>query len=248
MAQSAQSENLHNLVVGGFVSLTTIDYPGHLSAVIFAQGCVWRCPFCYNRHLHPFTKEAAEKWQDIITFLKKRAGILEAVVFSGGEPLAQREHTLAAMQEVKNLGYKIALHTSGVVPDILEEALKLVDWVGLDFKAPPEKYDQATGIKNSWPVFEKSFNTLIKSNVPFEIRTTCDPRILEKKDVLAIAEILNKNKLNNYALQEFLTVGQNLSEEEINNLIPLKKAFFNDTDFEAKLKKLIPNLTIRKKD
>lgn len=41
------------LQVGGITPFTTIDFPGRLAAVIFCQGCPWRCQYCHNRHLLP---------------------------------------------------------------------------------------------------------------------------------------------------------------------------------------------------
>jgi len=104
--------NASSLVVGGFVPLTTIDFPDHLSAVIFCQGCPFDCPYCHNPDLIVKRVKSKYNWSTIISFLIKRRGLLEAVVFSGGEPTLQKE-LINAIHIVKKLGFKIGLHTAG---------------------------------------------------------------------------------------------------------------------------------------
>ena len=89
--------------IGGFVPFSATDYPDHLSAVVFCQGCPWRCGYCHNVHLQPATNATELAWNSILSFLERRRGLLDAVVFSGGEPTLQ--HALAgAMRAVKALG------------------------------------------------------------------------------------------------------------------------------------------------
>ena len=73
--------------VGGLTPLSSTDYPGYLAAVVFCQGCPWRCGYCHNPHLVPGTKEAAVAWDEVMAFLHKRQGLLDAVVFSGDKLL-----------------------------------------------------------------------------------------------------------------------------------------------------------------
>ena len=137
-----------NICVSDVVPLTTIDYPGELAAVLFCQGCPWQCRYCYNTELIPAAKTCKYPWQKIIDFLHRRQGILDAVVFSGGEPLAQTS-LAAAIAEVKALGFKIGLHTGGPYPRRLEQVLPLVDWVGFDVKTITTEYANVTQVKNS---------------------------------------------------------------------------------------------------
>ncbi|MCU7809345.1 MAG: anaerobic ribonucleoside-triphosphate reductase activating protein, partial [Candidatus Thiodiazotropha sp. (ex Semelilucina semeliformis)] len=101
---------LSPLKVGGLVPMTTVDYPGCLSAVIFCQGCPLRCRYCHNSDLLPREAEATIPWREILDFLKRRQGLLDAVVFSGGEPTQQRALP-DAIAEVSAMGFKIGLHT-----------------------------------------------------------------------------------------------------------------------------------------
>ena len=80
---------MSTLRIGGFTPFTTTDYPGQLAAVVFCQGCPWRCAYCHNPHLLPVEGPESHAWPDLLRFLASRRGLLDAVVFSGGEPTLQ---------------------------------------------------------------------------------------------------------------------------------------------------------------
>ena len=124
-----------SLQVGGLTPFTSIDYPGQLAAVVFVQGCPWRCGYCHNPHLQPRGQPAGPRWGEVLAFLRQRAGLLDAVVFSGGEPTLDPALP-QAIAEVRALGFKVGLHSAGIYPQRLQAVLPLVDWVGLDIKAP----------------------------------------------------------------------------------------------------------------
>src|SRR5450759_6030856 len=42
-----------SLCIGGLTPLSLSDWPGQLAAVVFCQGCPWRCGYCHNPHLIP---------------------------------------------------------------------------------------------------------------------------------------------------------------------------------------------------
>ena len=124
--------------IGGIEKFSIVDFPNKMAAVVFMQGCPWRCPFCHNVQLQSIDTETNIVWHKFIDFLEQRKGILDAVVFSGGEPLVQ-EGLIDAIKDVKSLGYIVGLHTGGYRPEFFKEVLELVDWVGFDIKAPLEK-------------------------------------------------------------------------------------------------------------
>ena len=164
---------------------TTVDYPGRLSAVIFCQGCPWRCRYCHNHHLQPF-HPGALSWAKVDEFLQQRRGLLDAVVFSGGEPTAQPT-LLRAILRVRELGYRAALHTAGIYPRRLARVLPSLDWVGFDFKAPLDaRYDAITGRPGTAARVTESLRFLLESGVEYELRTTVHPALL---DTEAKAEI-----------------------------------------------------------
>ena len=177
------------LQVGGFVPFTTLDYPGHLAAVVFCQGCTWRCQYCHNPHLQPFDS-APWGWVEILSQIAERRSFLEAVVFSGGEPTAQAALP-GAMRAVRDFGFKVGLHTAGIFPDRLREVLPLVNWVGLDIKAPFDgRHDHITRTENSFLASAESLRLLLAAGVNYELRTTVHPALLAAEDLAEIQSTL----------------------------------------------------------
>jgi pyruvate formate lyase activating enzyme len=194
------------LRVGGLTPLSTTDYPGQLAAVVFCQGCPWRCAYCHNPHLLPARGASHIAWDDVLAFLRRREGLLDAVVFSGGEPLVQRALT-GAMRTVKQMRFKIGLHTGGAYPARLAEALPLLDWIGFDIKAPFDAYPLITGALDSGGAAKASARLVIESGVAHEFRTTVHPRQLSPHVVRRLADDLARSGVHCYALQEFRAQG-----------------------------------------
>lgn len=173
------------LRVGGFVPFSATDYPGLLSAVVFCQGCPWRCGYCHNPHLLPARGAHEIEWAEVLAFLRTRVGLLDAVVFSGGEPTAQTG-LADAMREVKALGFRIGLHTGGAYPARLAGVLPLVDWVGLDVKAPYGQYKRVTGVPGSGERARECARLVVASGLECQLRTTFDRTLLDAADIDAI--------------------------------------------------------------
>jgi pyruvate formate lyase activating enzyme len=194
------------LRVGGFVPLSSTDYPGALAAVVFCQGCPWRCGYCHNPHLIPADAPSIHSWPDILALLERRRGLLDAVVFSGGEPTLQRG-LIDAMREVRALGFKVGLHTAGAYPARLQALLPLCDWVGLDIKAPFARYDALTGAAKSGERVRASLAALVASGVAHECRTTVHRALHGLDDLLTLAEELLLDGAECYVLQPFRAEG-----------------------------------------
>lgn len=173
------------LKIGGVTPFTTIDYPGQLAAVLFCQGCPWRCSYCHNPHLLAPDSQGAVPWQEVLEFLRRRRGLLDAVVFSGGEPTMQTA-LLEAVLAAKESGFKVGLHTAGPWPDRLLSCLPHLDWVGMDLKAPFEEYEAITGIPGSGEAARMSADLLRRSGIPHRFRVTLDPFLLENRRVEAL--------------------------------------------------------------
>lgn len=193
-----------DFVVGGMQPLTMIDFPGRLATVIFAQGCNLRCRFCHNTTLLSDKPLEQIKWRQIIDFLKDRQGFIEGVVFSGGEPCRQ-DSLLAAMAEVRELGFEIALHTNGFYPEVMAEAIskRLLQFVAVDFKAPLSDYKTLAGVSADEKNFARVAEILVESGVPHEYRTTVHPQLLKEADLMNMADWLCEKKITTYALQQF---------------------------------------------
>ncbi|MHB8122470.1 MAG: anaerobic ribonucleoside-triphosphate reductase activating protein [Desulfuromonadaceae bacterium] len=177
------------LNIGGLTRCTTIDYPGELAAVIFCQGCPWRCGYCHNTHLMPQQSGTPIKWGEAIGFLESRRGLLDAVVFSGGEPTMQAG-LHGAMLAVKKLGFKIGLHTAGAYPEVLEKALPFAEWVGMDLKAPFEEYERVTGIPGSGEAAGRSAELVRRSGVLHQFRTTLAPYLQQNGRIEALQQMV----------------------------------------------------------
>jgi pyruvate formate lyase activating enzyme len=189
-----------HLRVGGLTPLTTIDYPGELAAVVFCQGCPWRCDYCHNEHLWAPHGDNEVPWVDVLAFLARRRSLLDAVVFSGGEPTLQSALP-AAIAEVRSLGFRIGLHTAGPYPQRLARVLPLVDWVGLDIKADREDYPALTGLPRSGEQAWRSLALLLASGVPHEVRVTVDDRHLPAHRVDDLLGRLRDAGVEHVALQ-----------------------------------------------
>jgi len=195
------------LKTGGIEPFSTLDYPNHLSAVVFCRGCQWRCRYCHNVSLQSISKSQCINWEDVICFLEGRKNILEAVVFSGGEPLLQYLSLIEAINDVRHFGFKIGLHTSGYSSTRLKKVIPFIDWIGIDIKATKEKYSQITGIPNSGIQAWKSVEIIAKSNVQYECRTTVHALLHTAKDILEIARNLRNIGVKNFVIQHFRPKG-----------------------------------------
>ena len=176
------------LLIGGIVPFSTVDWPGKLACVAFLAGCPWRCPYCQNAELQR-ASAATLTDADLFALLHARRGLLDGVVFSGGEPLAQ-PGVVEAMREAREQGFAIGLHTCGAFPERLSQALPYVDWVGLDVKAPWDAYDRVTRAAGTGELAQRSLELILEAGVAMEARTTWHPSLLAPEDLTAIAQQL----------------------------------------------------------
>ncbi|WP_322998678.1 anaerobic ribonucleoside-triphosphate reductase activating protein [Castellaniella sp.] len=205
-ARVAPGSGAHRLKAGGLVPFTATDFPGLLAAVVFVQGCPWRCGYCHNPHLQPRTTASPLDWSDILAFLKRRVGLIDGVVFSGGEPTM--DPSLGpAIAQARELGYRIGLHTGGTHPRRLAQVLPQVDWVGLDIKTGFEQYERVTQVANSGTPARASLQAVLDSGVDFECRTTAHPDLISADELLALGRELAALGVRNYAVQIFRPQG-----------------------------------------
>ena len=178
--------------------------------------------------------------EKFLGFLEKRRGILDAVVFSGGEPLVQNSLE-EALDDVIALGYKTALHTGGYRPEALRRVLPKLNWVGFDVKAPltADAYRKSTGGYDKIDNVCQSLNALLESGVDFECRTTCDPRILAVEDIYAIADSLKNSGVKTYRLQRYRQVEDDATPDSE------CEKFFADKALEKYLHESFPDFAFR---
>jgi pyruvate formate lyase activating enzyme len=192
------------MIIGGLQKFSLIDYPGKISAIIFTQGCNFRCPYCHNPELvlpEHFSPPLPE--EEIFSFLEKRRNQLEAVEVTGGEPTLQPD-LLDFLARLKKMGFLVKLDTNGSSPERVEEVLKkkLVDYLALDVKAPLERYQEVTCSKVNPEKIRETIALIMNSGLDYEFRTTIVKSQLSLEDLLKIASLIKGAKL--YALQNFI--------------------------------------------
>jgi len=217
--------------IGGLQKVSLIDYPGKIAAIVFTQGCNFRCGYCHNPELvNPDFFIKPIPLEEVFTFLESRRGKLEGVVVTGGEPLLQ-EGLNDFLKKIKGLSYLIKLDTNGSFPERLRDVIekRLVNYLAMDIKAPLEKY---AGIVKSAVEIKKikeSINLIMNSGLDYEFRTTVVKSQLKKEDIFKIGELLKSGSL--YILQKFIP------SKTLNPQF-LKEDSYSDEEFEEIKRKL----------
>lgn len=201
--------------IRGLQKLTALDFPDRLAATIFTGGCNLRCPFCHNASL-VLRQDEELKEDDILSFLKKRQGVLDGVCITGGEPLLQPD-IADFIKKIKELGFLVKLDTNGAYPEKLKELISqsLIDYVAMDIKNSPQKYPLTCGFKDKpfeefFLPFKKSINILLEGKVDYEFRTTVVKELHTVADIEAAgAEITGAKR---WFLQCFKDSGDTISE------------------------------------
>ncbi len=196
----------HALKVGGMTGFSATDFPGKFATTIFIQGCPWRCSYCHNPHLQERTAASALHWEDILLFLRRRRGFIDVVVFSGGEPCIDPA-LYAAIQEVKQMGFAVGLHTACIYPRQLQQVLPLIDWVGFDVKTRLPDYPALTAIEKSGASILPCVEHILASGVDYECRTTLHPSLLDEAALLELGKQLRDLGVQNYVVQQFRQTG-----------------------------------------
>ena len=195
--------------ISGIQKLTLLDYPGKVACTLFTAGCNFRCPFCHNAMLVlPEQIEEASLGEDeILSFLKKRQGVLDGVAITGGEPLLHRDMP-ELLGKIKALGYKIKLDTNGSNPELLRSIIenRLVDRVAMDIKNAPEAYGETVGVAGlDLAPIEKSKDMLLRGDIDYEFRTTVVKGIHTEESLIGAAKWIAGAK--EYYLQQFKDSG-----------------------------------------
>ena len=258
---TAQAEELR---IAGLVPFSTVDWPGKIAASLFLQGCPWRCPYCHNAEILDVRAPGTVPWQQVSDLMGKRAGLLDGVVFSGGEALLQASSNgsgplEAAMAEVKELGFKVGLHTGGAYPKRLANLLNrgLVDWVGLDIKALPGTYQLATGSPAAATRAESALGVLADFDAArgpdsahkdrdfsWEVRLTLWPGLLGEGRVTApemidyaeqVAKWSRELGARNFALQRYRKPREQTSGSQEPSVTPLSEGPHWEADQAARV-------------
>lgn len=213
----------------GFQKLTLLDYPEHVACTLFTKGCNFRCPFCHNARLVTENTEDEQYGEDmVLSYLKKRVGILDGVCITGGEPLLHKELP-DFIRKVKDLGYQVKLDTNGSFPGILKSLVNegLLDYVAMDVKNSMERYGETIDVPDfdTAPI-EESIDFLLEGHVPYEFRTTVVAEFHTTQDIVSISKRIQG--ATKYFLQNFVDsgclIGENLHSVDKNVMENMQNA------------------------
>ena len=179
--------------IGGFQKFSLSDFPGCPAAIVFTQGCNFRCPFCHNGALIPETPNDGllipEEY--VLSYLHSRAGKLDGLVVTGGEPTLQKR-LAPFLRRVREIGYRTKIDTNGSRPDVIARLISedLVDFISMDVKAPPRLYDRLTGVSAPIDDITRSIELLSLSGIEHEFRTTRVSALLSDDEMDGVAGMI----------------------------------------------------------
>ena len=230
------------LEIKGLQKMSVIDYPGKVAAVVFTGGCNFRCPFCQNPELvlEP-EKQPSIAEGEFFGFLEERRKWIDGVCITGGEPTIW-PGLPDFIKKIKSMGFFVKLDTNGSNPEMLEVLLKenLLDYISMDIKAPPEKYEAAAGVKVEMEKIKKSAELIRNSGVEYEFRSTILPKIHAKEDLLKIGNWLEGSR--KFSIQQFRnekTIDpafqreKTFSREELEGFREMLKPYFDEVEVRA---------------
>ena len=186
------------MYVGGSV-ISSVEFHGNMSLVLFMSKCPLACRYCHNAELLEDNTE--KSFEEITQEIDSSADFLDAIVISGGEPLVQTDAVIEILKYVRQIGLKTKLDTSGIYPDRLKKILDLdlLDYVSLDVKTTFSKYRKITGANIGFQV-KKSMELINEAGVHLEIRTTYVPTLHTKKDIMNLVDEIEAEV---YTIQQF---------------------------------------------
>lgn len=219
------------MIIGGLQKLSLLDFPDKTACIVFTHGCNFRCPFCHNASL-VIGNETFSSEEEVFTLLKKRKGLLDGVVITGGEPLIHKD-LKELILKIRNEGYSVKLDTNGTFPDRLNELidLKLVDYVAMDIKNSPERYAETIGLASfDLAPVKKSVELLKEGKVDYEFRTTVVKPYFDEKSFVGIGEWIKGAK--RYYLQNFKDSGE--------LILPEKCSAYSEEEMQEFLSVILP--------
>ncbi|MHC0447996.1 anaerobic ribonucleoside-triphosphate reductase activating protein [Flavobacterium sp. 3-218] len=201
---------------------TLLDYPHKTACIVWFAGCNMRCLYCYNPDI--VLGKGKISFDDVLSFLKTRKGLLDGVVLSGGECTLHKK-IIDFIKEIKAMGFAVKIDTNGSNPKILNSLIHdlLIDYVALDYKSLPHTFEKLTQ-SGLFSEFEESLELLIRSGIPFEVRTTFHSSLITENDFVKMIEYLEKQNFEgNYYVQHFMNNVPTLSKlDDSNKRIQLK--------------------------
>ncbi len=220
--------------IGGIQKTSFLDYPDKISAIVFTQGCNFRCGYCHNPELTVMRKKPDDF--GFFEFLQNRKGKLDGVVITGGEPCLQSDlHDF--IKQIRGMGFCVKLDTNGSMPDVLKQVIFDTDYVAMDIKAPLAKYSEITNVNADTEKIKQSIDIIMNSGVDYEFRTTVIKSQLDVNDFKNIGKLIKGAK--KYYLQKFLP--SKILDKSLNN----EQSYSDFTQILTVLKKYVEEIYVR---
>lgn len=226
----------------GLVKFTLVDYPGKIGCIIFSGGCNLRCPFCHNPCLvfDPSSQPRVTE-KEFFHFLERRRGLLEGVVFSGGEPLLHPDAP-EVVGRVREMGYLAKIDTNGTLPERVEALLGScgADAFGIDYKAPAAAYPALTGSSDREIAqkVQRSIGLALDSGAELDVRTTVHKALLNAAALETMYGELKAVGVRSWTLQQYHPV------EVIDDELSAKETF-SDAELVRIARRLGPEVRVR---
>lgn len=177
-----------------------IDYPDNICTTLFTGVCNFDCEFCYNRGL--LKEKELNFEEEILPKLLERKDFIDHVIISGGECTFHKDFE-KYINILHDNGFVIGIHTNGYTPEILENVIDKIDYIGMDIKNDFSNYDEITKKKIDVEKIKKSVETILNSGKKYEFRTTVYPKYVNTENVIEIAKYLKNVGAKNYVLQKY---------------------------------------------
>lgn len=220
-------KNVVNHPLENITPFTLLDFPDITACILWFAGCNMKCQYCYNPEI--VNSKGRMDYQKALSFLETRKELLDGVVFSGGE-CTKAKGFVEFVEEIYKRGFKTKIDTNGSMPEVIQELgdKGLLNYVALDFKAPPEKFREITKSK-LFNRFSVTLDYLIQSEIKFEVRTTFHGHLLSKSDIDWMGNFLSDRGYNdNFYIQHFV------NETETLTTLPDNRIFISESEFNFK--------------
>lgn len=210
--------------IRGLYKTSLVDFPGKITSVVFTGGCNLQCGYCHNPDMVLGSGNVSAVSEDyVFEFLSGRRKLIDGVTVTGGEPAIQADLP-RFLEKIRDMGFLVKLDTNGFFPDVIRSVTEagLVDYVALDVKSSPEKYNLVTGRDFPFSTVLETINILAGSGTDFELRTTCIPQLVTAEDISLIGDAVGGVK--KYSLQQFVNTGR-LIDPSLQELSPYPVAY-----------------------
>ena len=179
----------------GIDKLSLVDFDDKVSCVLFSYGCNFRCPFCHNSPLVNIPNDTFIPFSDILDYLKRRIGEIDAVVITGGEPTLMNDLEDKIIQ-IRKMGFLIKLDSNGSHPEVIKKLISkgLIDYIAMDIKNSFDKYELTVGCKADLKNIQESISIIMNSGIDYEFRTTLINEFHDKQSIIKIAQLLKGAK------------------------------------------------------